>query len=74
MSPLTVPITTLPTDSTPEADRMGRSISMPAFMALAASSTSGTKRMPSRKIYPHDPHALYQRIVQHLLGIPGPLQ
>ena len=52
MSPLTVPITTLPTDSAPVSARSGRRIAMPAFIALAASRTSGTKRMPSRKSMP----------------------
>ena len=52
MSPLTVPITTLPTDSAPVSARSGRRIAIPAFIALAASSTSGTNRMPSRKSTP----------------------
>ena len=52
MSPLTVPITILPIGSTPVSASSGRRISMPPFMALAASSTSGTNRMPSRKSMP----------------------
>ncbi len=52
MSPLTVPITILPMGSTPVSASSGRRISIPAFMALAASSTSGTNRMPSRKSTP----------------------
>ena len=52
MSPLTVPITILPIGSTPVSANKGRKISMPPFMALAASSTSGTNRMPSRKSTP----------------------
>src|SRR6516162_2560694 len=52
MSPLTVPITILPIGGTPVSASRGRRISMPPFMAFAASSTSGTKRMPSRKSMP----------------------
>ena len=52
MSPLTVPITTLPIRSTPVSASSGRRIAIPAFIAFAASSTSGTKRMPSRKSIP----------------------
>src|SRR5579871_2823662 len=52
MSPLTVPITILPMGSTPVSASRGRRISIPPFMALAASSTSGTNRMPSRKSMP----------------------
>ena len=52
MSPFTVPITTLPTRSTPVSASSGRRISIPAFIAFAASSTSGTNRMPSRKSMP----------------------
>ena len=52
MSPLTVPITIFPMGSTPVSARSGRRISMPPFIALAASSTSGTNRMPSRKSMP----------------------
>ena len=52
MSPLTVPITTLPIGSTPVSASSGRRIAMPAFIAFAASSTSGTNRMPSRKSIP----------------------
>ncbi len=52
MSPLTVPITILPIDSAPVSASSGRRISIPAFIALAASSTSGTNKMPSRKSMP----------------------
>ena len=52
MSPLTVPITTLPTGSAPVSASSGRRIAMPAFIALAARRTSGTNRMPSRKSMP----------------------
>ena len=52
MSPLTVPITTLPIRSTPVSASSGRRIAIPAFIAFAASRTSGTKRMPSRKSIP----------------------
>ena len=52
MSPFTVPITTDPTGSAPVSASSGRRMAMPAFMALAASSTSGTNRMPSRKSMP----------------------
>ena len=52
MSPLTVPMTTLPTGSAPVSARSGRRMAMPAFIALAASRTSGTNRMPSRKSMP----------------------
>ena len=52
MSPLTVPITTLPTGSAPVSASSGRRIAMPAFIAFAASRTSGTNRMPSRKSMP----------------------
>ena len=52
MSPLTVPITMVPTRGAPLSISSGLRIAMPAFMALAASSTSGTNRMPSRKSMP----------------------
>ena len=52
MSPLTVPMTILPMGSTPVSANRGRKISMPPFIALAASSTSGTNKIPSRKSTP----------------------
>jgi len=52
MSPFTVAMTILPALGASVSTSSGRSTSMPAFMALAASSTSGTKRMPSRKSSP----------------------
>ncbi len=52
MSPFTVPITTVPMRSAPVSASSGRRIAMPAFIAFAASSTSGTNRMPSRKSMP----------------------
>ena len=52
MSPLTVPMTILPRRGAPVAISNGRRMDMPAFMELAASSTSGTNRMPSRKSMP----------------------
>ena len=52
MSPFTVPITTVPIRSAPVSASSGRRISIPAFIAFAASSTSGTNRMPSRKSIP----------------------
>ena len=52
MSPFTVPITILPIGGTPVSASSGRRISMPPFIAFAASSTSGTNRIPSRKSMP----------------------
>ena len=52
MSPLTVPITILPTRGAPVSASSGFRIAIPPFIALAASSTSGTNRMPSRKSLP----------------------
>ena len=52
MSPLTVPITILPTRGRAGLGQQRAQDAMPAFMALAASSTSGTNRMPSRKSMP----------------------
>ena len=52
MSPLTVPITILPIFGAPVSASSGRRIAMPAFIALADISTSGTNRMPSRKSIP----------------------
>ena len=52
MSPLTVPITILPRRGAPVSIRSGFRIAIPAFIEFAASSTSGTKRMPSRKSMP----------------------
>ena len=52
MSPLTVPMTTLPIGFAPVSASSGRRIAMPAFIALAARRTSGTNRMPSRKSIP----------------------
>ena len=44
---------------------------MPAFIALADSSTSGTNRMPSRKSIADDAHALDQGLGQHVVGRPA---
>jgi hypothetical protein len=52
MSPLTVPITTLPTGSAPVSASNGRKMAIPAFMALADNNTSGTNKIPSRKSMP----------------------
>ena len=52
MSPLTVPITTFPTDSAPVSARRGRKIAIPPFIAFAESRTSGTNKIPSRKSMP----------------------
>ncbi len=52
MSPFTVPITILPRFGAPVSASSGRRIAIPAFIALAAISTSGTNRMPSRKSLP----------------------
>ena len=52
MSPLTVPITIFPIEGAPVSASRGRRMDMPPFIALAASSTSGTKRIPSRKSMP----------------------
>ena len=52
MSPLTVPITIEPCFGAPVSARSGRRMAMPAFIELAASSTSGTNRIPSRKSMP----------------------
>src|SRR5882757_8453269 len=52
MSPLTVPMTILPIGSTPVSASNGRRISIPPFIEFAASKTSGTNRMPSRKSMP----------------------
>ena len=52
ISPLTVPITTVPTGFAPVSASNGFNISIPPFIALAASSTSGTKRIPSLKSIP----------------------
>ena len=54
-SPLTVPITTLPTGSMPEAERIGSMCAMPAFIARAQASTSGTKMKFSRNLMPTTP-------------------
>ena len=54
-SPLTVPITTVPCDGTPDSDRIGSMCAMPAFMARAHASTSGTKMMFSRNLMPTIP-------------------
>src|SRR5690606_30770402 len=47
MSPLTVPITTLPTGSTSESTSSGLITASPAFIARAATSISGTKYSPA---------------------------
>ena len=52
MSPLTVPITILPSRGAPVSASSGFRIAIPAFIEFAASSTSGTNRMPSRKSMP----------------------
>jgi hypothetical protein len=52
MSPLTVPMTSVPTRGAPVSARSGRSTSIPAFIAFAAISTCGTKSLPVRKSSP----------------------
>ncbi len=52
MSPFTVPMTILPCLGAPVSANSGLRMPIPAFIAFAASSTSGTKRMPSRKSIP----------------------
>ena len=52
ISPLTVPMTILPTGLAPVSARIGLRRAMPAFIALADISTSGTNRIPSRKSTP----------------------
>ena len=52
MSPLTVPTTTFPIDSAPVSASNGRRMFIPAFIAFAARSTSGTNKIPSRKSTP----------------------
>ena len=74
MSPLTVPITILPIFGAPVSASSGRRMNMPAFIALADISTSGTNRMPSRKSIADDAHALDQRLGQHLVGRPAALE
>ena len=74
MSPFTVPITTLPIGSTPVSASSGRRIAMPAFIALAASSTSGTKRMPSRKSMPTMRMPSTSASFEHVVGAPAPVE
>ena len=64
MSPLTVPMTTLPTGSAPVSARSGRRIAMPAFIAFAARRTSGTNRIPSRKSMPTIFMPGHERVVE----------
>ena len=71
MSPLTVPMTTLPTGSAPVSARSGRRIAIPAFIAFAASRTSGTNRIPSRKSIADDLHAGDQGVVEDAGGRPA---
>ncbi len=52
MSPLTVPITIVPTGLAPVSANSGLRIAIPPFIELADSSTSGTNKIPSRKSIP----------------------
>ena len=54
-SPLTVPMMTVPMGSTPAALRIGSIWAMPAFIARAQASTSGTKMKFSRNLIPTMP-------------------
>ena len=54
-SPFTVPMITVPAGSTPEAERIGSIWAIPAFMARAQASTSGTKMKFSRNLIPTMP-------------------
>ena len=71
MSPFTVPITILPIGSAPVSASSGRRIAMPAFIALAASSTSGTNRMPSRKSMPTMRMPSTSALFEHVVGGPA---
>ena len=68
MSPLTVPITILPIGSAPVSASSGRRISMPAFIAFAASSTSGHEQDAVAEVDADDAHAFDERVVQHAIG------
>ena len=65
-SPLTVPMITVPMGSTPEADRIGSIWAMPAFIARAQASTSGTKMKFSAELDADDAHAGDQAVVHDL--------
>ena len=73
MSPLTVPITILPVRGAPVAARSSLRIAMPAFMAFAAISTSGQQNAVA-EVYADDPHALDERLRQHVVGGPSTLE
>ena len=52
---MTVPMMTVSMGSTPAADRIGSIWAMPAFIARAHASTSGTKMKFSRNLMPTMP-------------------
>ena len=72
MSPLTVPITIEPSFGAPVSASSGRSTTIPAFMELAASSTSGTNRIPSRKSMPTIRIPLHQGLGEDPVRRPPP--
>ena len=57
MSPFTVPMTALPSGSAPASARWGFSTSVPAAMARAATSISGTNTSPALNLSPITPMA-----------------
>ena len=74
MSPLTVPMTMLPMGSAPVSASSGRSIAMPAFMALAASSTSRNEEDAVAEVDPDDAHPFDQGVVEDFVGGPASVQ
>ena len=67
-SPLTVPMMTVPTGSIPDAERMGSMWAMPAFIARADISTSGTKMMLVPELDPDYGHSGDEAVVHDRAG------
>ena len=70
MSPLTVPMTILPTGSAPVSASNGRRISMPALHGVGRQQHLGHEEDSVAEVDADDPHALDQRIGEDAVGRP----
>ena len=62
-----MPMITVPMGSMPDADRMGSMCAIPAFMARAATRTSGTKMTFVAEFYADDCHAVEESVVEDVV-------
>ena len=74
MSPLTVPITTVPTRSRAGLGEQRAEDHHPRLHRVRGEQHLGHEEDPVAEVDPDDPHALDERFVQHLVGRPVALE